>query len=281
MLGADSTTSNFGPGGAHYFNFNQKLFELGQNSTLGVLTWGLSALGPLSYRTIIARVADRFPPDGPASVQAAADAFIDVFWTEFEAFSLVQRVRALNVKQPFGSAGNGANVRTEPEEKEFDSLKSGLGVGFCIAGYVLSNRTPAAVNVFFDPLANAKPVGQPMNPEGSQWWGVPNIVNRLIHGADINLKAAILASNKWSGTAQELDQVVATQSLKSAPLPIRDAIDYVYSCIHCTIKALKFSSLPQVCGGPIELAVITTDRKFRWVRHKPFDAAINDGDYDD
>ncbi|MGH1509783.1 hypothetical protein [Ralstonia solanacearum] len=106
-------------------------------------------------------------------------------------------------------------------------------------------------------------------------------MSRLIHGADVNLKNAILASGKWSGTSQELDQVVATQSLTSASLPIRDAIDYVYSCIHCTIKALKFSSLPQVCGGPIELAVITTDRKFRWVRHKPFDAAINDGDCND
>ncbi len=70
----------------HYFNFNQKLFELGQGSTLGVLTWGLSSLGPLSYRTIMARVADGFQASPPASVQAAADAFIDVFWCEFDAY---------------------------------------------------------------------------------------------------------------------------------------------------------------------------------------------------
>lgn len=281
VLGADSTTSNFGPSGMHYFNFNQKLFELGQGSTLGVLTWGLSSLGPLSYRTIMARVADGFQASPPASVQAAADAFIDVFWCEFDAYPLVQRVRALNSRQPFGSAPQAFGVRSEAEEREFDSLKSALAVGFCIAGYVLPNRAPSAVSVLFDPLANTKPTSQSTPGEGSQWWGVPNIVSRLIHGADVNLKNAILASGKWSGTSQELDQVVATQSLTSASLPIRDAIDYVYSCIHCTIKALKFSSLPQVCGGPIELAVITTDRKFRWVRHKPFDAAINDGDCND
>ncbi|MGC5804184.1 hypothetical protein SNK19_13025 [Ralstonia pseudosolanacearum] len=265
----------------HYFNFNQKLFELGQDSTLGVLTWGLSSLGPLSYRTIMARVADGFQANPPASVQAAADAFTDVFWNEFEAFTLVQRVRALNSKQPFGSAPQALGVRTEAEEGEFDSLRSGLGVGFCVAGYVLPNRAPSAVSIFFDPLASTKPASQSIPGEGSQWWGVPNIVNRLIHGADGNLKNAILVSGKWSGTSQELDHVVATQSLTAASLPIRDAIDYVYSCIHCTIKALKFSSLPQICGGPIELAVITTDRKFRWVRHKPFDAAINDGDCND
>jgi hypothetical protein len=28
------------------------------------------------------------------------------------------------------------------------------------------------------------------------------------------------------------------------------------------------------CGGPIEIAVISTDRRFRWVRHKNFGAAL-------
>jgi hypothetical protein len=32
-----------------------------------------------------------------------------------------------------------------------------------------------------------------------------------------------------------------------------------------------------VCGGPIEIAVISSDRKFRWVRHKEWDAAIAEG----
>jgi hypothetical protein len=68
------------------------------------------------------------------------------------------------------------------------------------------------------------------------------------------------------------------QRLSHAILPIRDAIDFVYTCIYSTIKALKFSSLQQICGGPIEIAIITTDRPFRWVRHKAFDAAISEGE---
>jgi len=58
---------------------------------------------------------------------------------------------------------------------------------------------------------------------------------------------------------------------------MRDAIDFVHSCISSTIKTLKFSHLSQTCGGPIEIAVITTDRDFRWVRHKEWDAAIKEG----
>jgi hypothetical protein len=61
-------------------------------------------------------------------------------------------------------------------------------------------------------------------------------------------------------------------------LPIRDAVDFVHACIYSTIKALKFSNFSQICGGPIEIATITTDRQFRWVRHKPWDAALTEGD---
>ena len=60
-------------------------------------------------------------------------------------------------------------------------------------------------------------------------------------------------------------------------LPIREAIDFVHACIYSTIKAMKFSNFSQICGGPIEIAVITSDRRFRWVLHKDWDAAVLEG----
>lgn len=60
-------------------------------------------------------------------------------------------------------------------------------------------------------------------------------------------------------------------------VPIREAIDWVYASIYTTIKTMKFSHMAPVCGGPVEIAVITTDRLFRWVRHKRFDTAISEG----
>ena len=111
------------------------------------------------------------------------------------------------------------------------------------------------------------------------FWGAPNVIQRIILGCDENLKQKILASGHWTGTPADLEQLIADQVLAHPPvIPIRDAIDFVYSSIASTIKGLKFSSLSQTCGGPIEIAVITTDRKFRWVRHKQWDAAINEGD---
>ena len=105
----------------------------------------------------------------------------------------------------------------------------------------------------------------------------PKMFQRLIQGCDDALKADILSSGHWTGTIQDLNALVANHALSHPIVPIRDAIDFVHACITSTIKAFKFSSMAPICGGPIELAVITTDRDFRWVKHKTWDAAITEG----
>jgi hypothetical protein len=57
-------------------------------------------------------------------------------------------------------------------------------------------------------------------------------------------------------------------------IPIREAIDFVFSYIHITIKAYKFRFGPPPCGGPIEIAFISTDRPYRWALHKSFQTAM-------
>ena len=104
------------------------------------------------------------------------------------------------------------------------------------------------------------------------------MINRLFLGFDPRIRTAIRESGRWQGDLEDLDDLLRGYVLSPPQLPMRDAIDWVYSCVYCTIKAIKFSNLPQTCGGPIEIAVITTDRKFRWVRHKEWDSAITDGE---
>lgn len=98
-----------------------------------------------------------------------------------------------------------------------------------------------------------------------RFWGVPNMSARLLNGYDDNLRKAILNSGKWGGTPEELDNILKKQLLTHPPAPMRDAVDFTYSCILSTIKALKFLEYAQTCGGPIEIAVITVDRPFRCV----------------
>jgi hypothetical protein len=45
--------------GYHYFNHNQKLFEIGEESTLAALTWGWGGLSGCSHQKLLADLNDR------------------------------------------------------------------------------------------------------------------------------------------------------------------------------------------------------------------------------
>jgi len=100
-------------------------------------------------------------------------------------------------------------------------------------------------------------------------------MQRLTLGIDPGLIRDILTSDKWVGSGPDLGELIQKRMLKMYDLPLREAIDCVYASVYTTIKAMKFSQLPQVCGGPIEVAVISTDRPFRWVCHKTLKQAID------
>jgi hypothetical protein len=168
-------------------------------------------------------------------------------------------------------------MRTQQEEEKHLSLLLQLQVGFCIGGYALSDRVPTAWHVSFLPSDASPPSPTEVPNYDPRFWGAPNYFLRLADGSDPNFRQELLMSPFWKGSEQDLLSIVGRYALGHQPLPILDAVDYVYTSISTTIKALKFSNLPQICGGPIEIGVITADRPFRWVQHKEFDAAIMGG----
>jgi hypothetical protein len=281
VLGADSATTY---GHLHYNN-SQKLFQIGHHSSLGIVTWGLGGLQVKSHRTLIALLDDALEANKPTSVKDVADRWVDLFWNAYTDANcpiapFIRRCKDLDAKKPFNPNASppDPNARTDNEEQEYGELKLLLVAGFCIGGYVLPDRTPIAFEIVFDPLAG-KPV--PAQKAFGYWfWGAPNMIQRLIFACDDETKNSVLNSGKWNGTRAELDAIIQQHVLGHPIVPIRDAIDFVHACIFSTIKAFKFSSLSQICGGPIEIAVITTDRKFRWVKHKTWNAAITEGEHD-
>ncbi len=281
VLGADSTASHSTADGLfHYFNHNQKLFQIGECSTLGLLTWGLGGFSDVSYRTLIAMLDDDLKKKKPQTVLKVAERWAALVWAEYTKAFGTEMARAVNLGAKIAhnptNPAPGPHTRTKDEEDEFSRLM-GLFVGFCIAGYVASDRKPFAYQINCMPTATTVPVPTALKGNNA-FWGAPNLALRLLNGYDSDLRQGILDSPHWTGTEADLDAVLVTNSLQIPSLPIRDAVDFAHSCIHSTIKALKFSSLNQICGGPIELAVITTDRAFRWVRHKRWDEAILEGD---
>lgn len=79
VFGADSTATMFvsgigsgAPGAEHHFNYAQKIFEVGQDSTLGMTMWGLGGLPHASHRTLIAQWADSLVSQGAQSMAQVA-----------------------------------------------------------------------------------------------------------------------------------------------------------------------------------------------------------------
>jgi hypothetical protein len=283
VFGADSTTTYGDPSGYHYYNHGQKLFEIGEKSTLGVVIWGLGGLPEYSHRTLLALLADDLKAHPPASVEDVAQRWADQFWAIYQAsanWSLVVELRSLAARPAFqpGAAPAVVGARTEAEETRFLQLKFGLACGFCVGGYLEPDRRPTAFAVIVDPLTNAPSVSR---VQGWAFYGAPNMIQRLLFGIDGGLKDAIASSPNWTGSSADLDALASQHALAHPLVPMREAVDFVHACISSTIKAMKFSNLSQICGGPIEIAVITSDRRFRWVRHKPWDSAITEGEVHD
>jgi hypothetical protein len=265
--------SGFGPtpaGCEHHYNFAQKIFQVGEHSTIGITTWGLGNLHQVSYRTLIARFADSLAGQSPTSMTDVANRWSQMFWTAYNAelSQFLQRVHVL-----IGQA-----TRSPAEENELLYLVQSFAGGFCIGGYLANDRTPSAFEVLYSPTQTQPAQPIPLAIGTTRFWGCPNLIERLIYGLDQQVMAAIIQSGKWSGTQQELIDLLMPYCLgQPFDLPIREAIDWVHASIYTTIKTMKFSHMAPVCGGPVELAVITTDRRFRWVRHKGLGSAIGDG----
>ena len=275
VLGADSTSTVFVPGpegstgNVHHFNFAQKIFEFGENSSLGIVTWGLGSLGETSHRTVIADVADECAAEKISSVEDIAALFAHRF---FEVYASTYKDEMARLRDLDGKG----DARTEEETNDLYIMTGNMRVGFCLGGCCPANRKPQAYELSFDPLQETSPDINPIPFGVARFWGCPNLMERLIVGMDFDVYNSILKSGKWDGSPEELFEAIGPYGLAQPfDLPIREAIDWIHASIYITIKMMKFSHLAPVCGGPVEVGVITSDRRFRWVCHKSMSEAIS------
>ena len=220
MLGADSTSTLSTDDGLHFFNHGQKLLEIGESGRLGAVTWGMGGLATKSHRTIIAELGDDLQASPPADVSDVATRFANRFWAEYQGSSFqpdIQKCASLGKKPAYdpSNASPDPSARTEAEEKEFNNLKEILTVGFCIAGYVLPNRTPEAFQIVFEPTLPSVPAITAL-PMGPGFWGAPIMILRLLLGYDVRLKDSIFASPHWGGTLADLEDILGKMSFHTA-----------------------------------------------------------------
>jgi hypothetical protein len=255
VFGADSaTTINIttqgGEGGiAQLFNNEQKIFEVGppKQGRVALCTWGMGRIGSVSHRTISARLADMIEAD--TTVEDA-----------------LQRLQALVASELTAAA-----------------VPAGTQLGYFLGGWDGSSHLPRCYELNF--TVGAEPEIKPLTIGEARFSGAPEFFSRVLRGFDPKLPGLLLDALKRQvpGLPAAFDagftnafNAIAGQLFVHGhrDLPIREAIDFLHMYLHLTVKAFKFRYGPPVCGGPIEIGFISTDRFFRWVRHKDFDSAL-------
>ena len=233
VFGADSTTtySTAPSGTARHLNNAQKIFEIGEmGSTLGLVTWGLGGFPTISYRQMVAELSDDLLENPPSSVQEVADRWLYMAWHRYSTLlaAPIADFQALKAKSP--SSPN--------EHMELLRQYGNLFVGFCIGGHVERNRRPEAYGVLLGPDLTVPLPAFELARYRPLFWGVPNLIQRLLYGIDEQIFARIAASPLWTGNEDQLQDLVDPNVLSMpVQVPLRDAVDWIYSSIFVTIKA--------------------------------------------
>jgi hypothetical protein len=229
------------------FDHAQKIFEVGKvcEGRLAICTFGAGQVGGASHRTLAARLADWVTEQ--TMVAHAAQ----------ELCTLVQ------------------------QELTKKALPTSLG--YFIGGWNPISHNPECFELAFEP--GKPPVVTALQIGEARFQGSPEMFMRAYHGIDPRLPDLVhnellklITPPPANFTAHV--QTAFRNALAQIPtggfndMPLREAIDFIHMYMHLTIKAFKFRFGPPVVGGPIEIGFISTDRNFRWVRHKPFDSAI-------
>jgi hypothetical protein len=251
VLGSDSTTTVAQPGGqiAQLFNSAQKVFEIGpvnerfvagSDFSGAVATYNAGSFGPISWRNVF---SDFYREKirggaGPLDVSRELLAFCQTRWSGMQQRGLVPATMPI------------------------------ADVGFLTATI---NRDEGEVFGSRIELRNA--TVQPLAIGEMHIGGGVEVVSRLLFGYDSGLEGVLRQAGQDVDAFKRLAAPFRAMPNFST-LPMRDAIDFVHFLVYSAIKLHRYRGGPAMIGGAIELAVVTADRGFRWVQHKPLQESI-------
>jgi hypothetical protein len=129
-----------------------------------------------------------------------ADRWNQLFWGAYQrdCAEILQRAQQLE----------GKPARDPAEQVELDLLRDSFSGGFCLGGYLMNDRTPAAFEILFNPALTAAGPIRPLRVGWPEFWGCPNLMERLLFGIEQSLFSAIRQSDKWTGSGLDLYELV-------------------------------------------------------------------------
>jgi hypothetical protein len=212
---------------------------------IGIMTWGLASIADRSIQSLI---------------------------MEFEyGYKEMKQNKKYTVKQIADGLLSFIKARYR---KAFPNVPDGEGpiLGMLIGGYS-SGKFFADEYSIEIPFMQEWEIRRPNRPNGSpffgaDWFGQIDALLRLIKGYD----PASLDELVNRGVDKKIIEKWAQDGVGELPLvfdgmPLQDAIDFAEYAVQVVIGRWRFGQGPPLCGGEIDIAVITP-RGFQWAQRK-------------
>ena len=296
VLAADSTSSYFSQGTlAQSYHHARKLLQL-SDFPIGVLTYGLGNIAGRNLESLVAefeREIGSVNTAGNYSVQELSQRLYDFILTRFDLTFPPPALLPAPGPAPDGdgepsvgpvpdgpTAANPGDANVDGGEGEAaappappPAADDRPQLGVVVGGYSHNEFFPDEFQFVIpgSPPAEIWPDVGAQQLYGVRWWGQTAPIERVYLGCDFNGFVQWFIDNG----VPEADAMAYYQQLRARimwpiiyeGMPIQDAIDLAVYLVNVTIGHSRFAVGPPVCGGPIDVATITSTG-FRWVKRK-------------
>jgi len=228
----------------------RKLLQIG-DFPIGILTWGQAFIGP---RTLESHVRE-WEHKNNWQDQTAYKKLVNKPISVGKCAESLHRHLVSVYNDEFGKL---------PKEQQ-------PGIGILVSGYSEGEFFPAiwrfVLPIESDQIHNQRPDVNGKPDFGASWYGLTEPLIRLHWGRD-DLVLKII-SEKFNIPLDVIQKELAPLQypIPFGGMPLQDAIEYAYYMISVAIGRFRFVIGPELCGGKVDLAVITQGR-FHWISQK-------------
>lgn len=270
VLAADSTAAIMGRVGPmpaeagilKTYDHVRKLSHI-KDYPIGTLTWGAALIGARSVESLVREYEYGLPSLGEEEEKLKEHRMRN------EAERAEEAAYKYSVKQIAGGLLDHVSGYYEAEFAD-QPPEERPPLGILVSGYSSGRFFPEQWLIQFPApteLTEVRPDVDGKPDFGSNWFGLTDAIIRLHWGRD-DSALGILAEH-FNVTPEEVGRLL--ERLQYVVLfdgmPLQDAIDYAVYLVNVVIGRFRFVVGAPLCGGEIDVAVITPD-SFTWIQRK-------------
>jgi len=228
---------------------------------IGTLTWGTALVGSRSVESLIKEYEHSLPSleeeqEKIKELRMRGEADIDKRY-EYNLKEIAEGL--LNHIRKFYDA----EFEIQPNEQR-------PSLGILVSGYSSSKFFPRQWLINLPTSTRLEEVRPDVSDKpsfGANWFGLTDAIKRLHFGRDD--QAIHILTEHFQVSPQEIHELLARLEYPVVfdGMPLQDAIDYAVYLINVAIGRYRFVIGAPLCGGEIDVAVITPN-EFTWIQRK-------------